>query len=103
MTTLITFDPTATMVSLTTIFTPPFSCRTHWTYEESFYNSVSRGLLLQNALASPLDVACFPPGYSNYGRASLSQIYSPGHCPVGYITPAQYLNGMTTTFICCQT
>lgn len=89
--------------ALTTIFTPPSSCRTHWTYEASFYNSVSGGLLLQNALSSSLDTACFPPSFSNAGRASVSQIYSPGQCPIGYSTPAQYVNGAITTLVCCQT
>ena len=83
MVTGITFDPGNTL-SLTTIFTPPSSCRTHWTFEGSFYNSILGGLLLQNALAEALDTACFSPGFSSAGRASLSQVYSPEQCPIGY-------------------
>ena len=87
---------------LTTIFTPPSSCSSHWTYEASSFNSVPGGILLQNAVPFPIDTDCFPPGFDNNGRESQTQIFSPGHCPVGYGTPAQYSNGMTTTFICCQ-
>lgn len=89
--------------SLTTIFTPPSSCRSHWTYEESFFNQASEGLLVQNALQVPLDTACFPSGFTNYARKSLALIYSPGYCPVGYSTPVQVVNGPTTTVICCST
>ena len=100
MVTGITFDPGNTL-SLAAISTPPSSYRTHWTYEGSFNNSISGGLLLRNALAKPLATACFPPGFSSAGRASLSQVYSPGQCPIGYATPAQYQSGAITRFVCC--
>lgn len=92
----------ARALSLTTIFTPPSSCKSHWTYEGSFYNSVSGGLLLQNAIEGSPDTDCFPPDFTNNGRASQSQLYSPGHCPDGYATPAQYVDKSITTMICCQ-
>ncbi|KAE9980658.1 hypothetical protein EG327_006493 [Venturia inaequalis] len=86
--------------SLTTTFTPPSSCSTHWTYEGSYYNSVSKGLLMQNVLAGSIDTDCFPTRFTNNGRAEGSQIYSPGACPVGYAT-ALSQNGATTTAVCC--
>lgn len=93
---------TATL-PLTTIFTPPASCSSHWTYEASYYNSISGGLLLQNAEKENLDVACFPSGFAGYGRApSFIQVYSPGACPSGYTTPAVFYNSGTTTAVCCQ-
>ena len=95
-------DGNDALLPLTTIFTPPPFCRTHWTYEASYYNSVTGGVLIQNALPSPFDTPCFPSGFSNDGRGSQSQIYSPGHCPAGYATPAQFTNDATTTYICCQ-
>ncbi len=93
---------TGDALALTTIFTPPSSCSSHWTYEGSFYNSVSAGLLIQNALSESINTACFPPEFDGSGRGSNAQIYTPGQCPVGYTAPAQYVNGATTTLVCCQ-
>jgi hypothetical protein len=86
---------------LTTTFTPPSSCSSSWTYEAEYYNSVPGGLLLQNALATPLDTDCFPSGFSNNGRASSRQVYSPGFCPVGYTSPVVIQGGYVTTAVCC--
>jgi hypothetical protein len=88
-------------VPLTTIFTPPASCSTHWTYEASFYNSFQNGLLLQNAIQSSIDTDCFPSGFIGYGMLNTIEVYSPGYCPVGYSTPAIYKDSGTTTAICC--
>jgi hypothetical protein len=89
-----------TTIALTTTFTPPSSCSDHWTYEGSFYNSVSNGLLMQNVLSESLDTDCFPTGFTNNGRVEGTQIYSPGACPVGYATAVSQ-NGATTTAVCC--
>ncbi|WPH02113.1 Hypothetical protein R9X50_00496800 [Acrodontium crateriforme] len=89
---------------LTTIFTPPASCKTHWTYEAQDYNSVSGGLLIQNAFSEIPDDSCFPTGFSGFGRApSIVQVFSPGACPVGYATAGNTYNGPVTTAICCPT
>lgn len=88
-------------LELTTIFTPPSSCSTHWTYEAELYNSMSGGLLIQNAFYEDVDKDCFPSGLDVRGRLSLSQVYSPGHCPVGYSTPTKFLDGAVTTAVCC--
>ena len=58
-------------LSLTSIFTPPSLCRTRWTYEASSYNSVSGGILLQNAVANRIDTACFPSDFANSGRSGV--------------------------------
>ncbi|KAK6429116.1 hypothetical protein LTR95_014739, partial [Oleoguttula sp. CCFEE 5521] len=89
-------------IPLTTIFTPPASCNTLWTYEGAYYNSITGGLLIQNALEGKLDEACFPTGFDAAGRApSVTQVYNPGACPNGYRTAGNTFNGLTTTAICC--
>lgn len=86
----------------TTIFTPPASCVTHWTYEAEYYNSVPGGLLMQNVLRERLDTDCFPPRFTGHGREPAGQLFSPGACPDGYTTPALFRNRETTTAVCCQ-
>lgn len=87
---------------LTTIFTPPAGCSTHWTYEAAFYNSIPNGLLIQDALSEHPDSSCFPSGWAGFGRApSETQIFSPGACPSGYATAANSYNGAVTTAVCC--
>src|SRR5436190_15087334 len=93
----------AVTLPLTTVFTPPPQCSSSWTYEGEFYNSVSGGLLLQNALSVSLDTPCFPSGFRNNGRTSLLQVYSPGFCPQGYTSPVIIQGGEVTTAICCLT
>ncbi|MCJ1295142.1 hypothetical protein MMC34_006703 [Xylographa carneopallida] len=89
---------------LTSIFTPPSSCSSQWTYEAEYYNGVSGGLLLQNALQSDgLATACFPSGFADSGRIPSPQVFSPGACPNGYTTPVISVGGEITTGICCQT
>jgi len=46
---------------LTTIFTAPSSCSSHWTYEAEYYNNISGGLLIQNALGGFIDTLAFLP------------------------------------------
>jgi hypothetical protein len=87
---------------LTTIFTPPVSCSSSWTYEAQNYNSVSGGLLLQNALGVEIDSDCWPPDFEDSGRGQASEVYSPGYCPSGYTSPAVFDGGVATTAICCQ-
>jgi len=95
-------DTTQT-TALTSVFTPPASCSSSWTYEAQTYNSVTGGLLLQNALQE-IDPACFPSGYSGYGRAPFTTyVFSPGVCPSGYTTAAENLDGGTLSAVCCQT
>ncbi|QSS52583.1 hypothetical protein I7I53_08273 [Histoplasma capsulatum var. duboisii H88] len=91
-------DPTA--IPLTTVFTPPSSCSSSWTYEGSYYNSVTGGLLIQNVFASH-DFNCFPPSFEGSGRGQNQQVYSPGFCPVGYTSPAATTVNGVTTAVCC--
>ena len=87
---------------LTTRFTPPASCNTHWTYEAEYYNSVEGGVLIQNAIEEHPDTDCFPPDFEGFGRApSATQLYSPGACPIGYETAEALYNGDTTLANCC--
>ncbi len=86
---------------LTTRFTPPATCTTLWTYEAAGYNSISRGLLIQNALDVQPDTDCYPLGFLGIGRAPSTQIFSPGACPLGYKTAGNTYNGPTTTAVCC--
>jgi hypothetical protein len=86
---------------LTTVFTPPASCLSLWTYEAAYYNSIPGGLLIQNALPEKLDSDCFPSNFDGAGRTIGNQIYSPGACPFGYKTAGNTFNGATTTAICC--
>ncbi|KAH0366142.1 hypothetical protein KCU65_g5578, partial [Aureobasidium melanogenum] len=84
------------------VFTPPNSCSSHWTYEGQAANSVTGGLLMQNAGAGHNDIPCYPPGFGGWGRApSFIQIFSPGICPSGYTTANNNYNGQTTTAVCC--
>ncbi|KAG9670139.1 hypothetical protein KCU99_g9984, partial [Aureobasidium melanogenum] len=84
------------------VFTPPSSCSSHWTYEGQAANSVTGGLLIQNAGAGHNDEPCYPPGFGGWGRApSFIQIFSPGICPSGYTTANNNYNGQTTTAVCC--
>ncbi|OJJ41680.1 hypothetical protein ASPWEDRAFT_48203 [Aspergillus wentii DTO 134E9] len=98
-TTASTAESTITPIPLTTVFTPPASCSSHWTYEPSGYNLVGDGLLLQNAIAN--DPSCFPSGFSHVGRAQGTQVFSPGYCPGGYTSANVAIDGPTTTAICC--
>ena len=92
---------TYTLSPLTNAFTPPASCSASWTYEAEFLNSVTGGLLLQNAETS-FDTNCWPPAFTGNGRApSYIQVYSPGVCPSGYVTAGGFTYGGTTTEICC--
>ena len=103
MSIIVTLGPGASAPPPVSIFTPPSSCSTLWTFEDSEFNSVSGGLLLQNALHTPYDTECFPDNVvSDYGRRSHLEVYSPGYCPVGYTTPIQSVDGSTTKIICCR-
>ena len=94
---------TQTLTGLTTIFTPPSSCSSSWTYEMEFYNSIPGGLLLQNALSVSIDTDCFPSGFAYEGRVpDPIEVYSPGACPAGYATATESFNGDTTLAVCCQ-
>ncbi|KAG9542914.1 hypothetical protein KCU71_g496, partial [Aureobasidium melanogenum] len=87
---------------MSSVFTPPSSCSSHWTYEGQTANSVTGGLLIQNAGAGHNDEPCYPPGFGGWGRApSFIQIFSPGICPSGYTTANNNYNGQTTTAVCC--
>jgi hypothetical protein len=93
----------ATIVPLLSVFTPPSSCSSHWTYEASHYNGVSGGLLIQNAIPTHPDGDCFPPGFAGAGRVPHDdQIFSPGACPSGYSTAALFQSSETTSATCCQ-
>lgn len=48
-----------TTYPLTTVFTPPPSCFSVWTYEAATYNYVSSGILLQNAIKELVNTECF--------------------------------------------
>jgi hypothetical protein len=82
---------TTTLTGLTTIFTPPSTCSSSWTYEAEVFNSVPGGLLLQNALSNYLDTECFPSGFGYAGA-----------CPMGYTTATESFGGGTTLAVCCQ-
>ncbi|KAL4744535.1 hypothetical protein BDW72DRAFT_188308 [Aspergillus terricola var. indicus] len=90
-----------TTVPLTSIFTPPPDCSSSWTYEASAYNSVSRGLLLQNALDGDIPTSCWPSGYTHGGRLAASFVFSPGACPDGYTTNAGATTVDATTMASC--
>jgi hypothetical protein len=92
-----------TTVALTTIFTPPSSCISSWTYEAELYNTVPEGLLIQNDLSQSLDTACFPTGFIYNGRVpDPIEVFSPGACPVGYTTATESFSDGTTLAVCCQ-
>ena len=92
----------AVTVPLTTVFTRPTDCATHWTYEGSQFNSISNGIMIQNVLSNYPDRSCFPSGWGVFGRVNTVQVYSPGTCPFQYTTPAVYENNGTTTALCCS-
>lgn len=90
--------------AMTTRFTPPASCKTHWTYEAPYYNSVSNGILVQNQVKyeqGGIDTDCFPSGWRAGGRAYSIQVWSPGACPVSYTTVTEISDSGTTTGVCC--
>ncbi|KAE8155006.1 hypothetical protein BDV25DRAFT_135343 [Aspergillus avenaceus] len=91
---------TRTIVPLTSIFTPAPDCASRWTYIPQDVVSISRGLLLQNAV--PSDTPCYPWGYHNTGRAEASMVLSPGYCPMGYTTAKMEAEAQKTTAICCR-
>ncbi|KAI9374065.1 hypothetical protein BJX61DRAFT_344544 [Aspergillus egyptiacus] len=88
-----------TTLAMSAIFTPPFQCSTHWTYEPQAANNVDGGLVMQNAVT--FAPACFPSGFSQVGRMEASTIYSPGWCPQGYTSADVAVDGAVTTAICC--
>ncbi|OQD61090.1 hypothetical protein PENPOL_c018G00220 [Penicillium polonicum] len=97
----ITTMPTTTL-AMSSIFTAPASCSSSWTYEPEAANNVRNGLLLQNAVANDnADPACFPSGYSQYGRIRPTIAYSPGYCPGGYTSADLVIHNPATTAICC--
>jgi hypothetical protein len=103
--TLVTLTDNVTPVRgtlpMTTLFTPPRSCASFWTYERQFYNSIVNGILIQNALSQKMDTECYPSGYDNFARVNSRAVYSPGACPIGYVTPVSSQNNGNTTAICC--
>ncbi|KAJ5749274.1 uncharacterized protein N7511_010970 [Penicillium nucicola] len=91
-----------TTLAMTTIFTPPASCSSSWTFEPSGANLIPKGLLLQNAAASDnADPNCFPSGYTHFGREMASIAFSPGYCPEGYTTANMVIHNPVTTAQCC--
>ncbi|KAG9661668.1 hypothetical protein KCV03_g9043, partial [Aureobasidium melanogenum] len=86
---------------MSAVFTPPSSCSSHWTSESQAANSVTGGLLIQNAGAGRNDEPCYPPGFGGWGIApSFIQIFSPGVCPSEYTTANNNYDGHTTTAVC---
>ncbi|KAJ6082943.1 hypothetical protein N7467_007078 [Penicillium canescens] len=101
-TVFVTSTNTITTLAMTTVFTPPASCSSSWTFEPSGANNIASGLLLQNAAASDnADPNCFPSGYTHFGRQTASIAYSPGVCPVGYTTANLVIHNPVTTAQCC--
>lgn len=101
-TTFVPFTQSTSTIPLPTIFTPPPSCSSHWTYEASIYNGINSGILMQNAFQTGLDTGCFPSGFKGNGRGYETQVFSPGACPHGYGTQSPYLvDGVVTTATCC--
>lgn len=97
----ITTMPTTTL-AMSSIFTPPASCSSSWTYEPQGANDVPNGLLMQNVVANDnADPACFPSGYSQYGRVRPTIAYSPGYCPGGYTSADLVIHSSATTAMCC--
>ncbi|CAI7609169.1 unnamed protein product [Penicillium palitans] len=97
----ITTMPTTTL-AMSSIFTAPASCSSSWTYEPQGANDVPNGLLMQNAVANDnADPACFPSGYSQYGRIRPTIAYSPGYCPGGYTSADLVIHDPATTAMCC--
>ncbi|KAK7568898.1 hypothetical protein IWX91DRAFT_128311 [Phyllosticta citricarpa] len=100
------FSGSSVTVPLTTRFTPPAECKTHWTYEGSYYNNIPSGILVQNQVTTRgigVDSECFPSGWTQNGRAydQQTQVFSPGACPVSYTTVTEVSDGGTTTGVCC--
>ncbi|KAJ5519630.1 hypothetical protein N7463_000083 [Penicillium fimorum] len=63
---------------------------------------VPNGLLIQNAAENDnADPACFPSGYTQYGRVRASVVYSPGYCPHGYTSADLVIHKPATTAVCC--
>ena len=96
---------TTLSAALTTVFAPPASCASSWTYEAETFNAISGGLLIQNALTD-FDTSCWPASFTGNGRAngrapSPIQLYSPGICPSGYTTAGGFTESGTTSGICC--
>jgi hypothetical protein len=86
------------------VFTPPPSCWTKWTYEAYASDSVSGGILMQDILSRNPDTDCFPSGWLNFGRVSATtSVYSPGACPIGFTPAAHSIIDAVTTAICCRT
>jgi hypothetical protein len=97
------FLTTETITAMGSVFTPAAGCSSSWTFEDSYYNSISSGLLIQNLYPNEFNTACFPTKFAMTGRApSFIQVYSPGACPSGYQTPGVFNNDGTTTAICCE-
>ncbi len=90
-----------TTYPLTTVFTPPPSCFSVWTYEAATYNYVSSGILLQNAIKELLNTECFPPSFAPDGRGDATIVYSPGVCPRGYTTLSSMIVNSVTMATCC--
>ncbi|KAF7114611.1 hypothetical protein CNMCM5793_009256 [Aspergillus hiratsukae] len=88
-----------TTIPMVTVYTPPASCSSSWTYEASTYNGITSGILLQNAIS--VDTNCFLPGFQQNGRALASQVFSPGACPDSYSTQEFVVSNGITTATCC--
>ncbi|GIJ92386.1 hypothetical protein Asppvi_011368 [Aspergillus pseudoviridinutans] len=98
-TTTSTTTVVTTTVPMVTVYTPPASCSSRWTYEASTYNGITSGILLQNAFS--VDTGCFPPGFQQNGRILARQIFSPGACPDRYSTQQFVVSNAITTATCC--
>ncbi|KAJ5648082.1 hypothetical protein N7490_004454 [Penicillium lividum] len=57
---------------------------------------------MQNCVSVDGDnTACWPSGFEKWGRTSASQVFSPGHCPVGYTSAAMTVAESVTGAVCC--
>ncbi|KAI3009023.1 hypothetical protein CBS147346_2458 [Aspergillus niger] len=91
---------TITTLAMSTVYTPPASCSSSWTYEAEAANDVPNGLLMQNCVSA--DTGCFPSGFSHNGRViGTDMVYSPGWCPMGYTSADMVISQAVTTAVCC--
>lgn len=89
---------------LTTIFAPPLSCTSSWTYlSYDWYDIPPEGLLRQQELSSLPNTECFPTPWIDFGiPEGGSMLYSPGWCPLGYTTAQSgQMSSSITTVSCC--
>lgn len=89
--------------ALTTIFTPPAVCSSHWIWTSQAHDATTT--LWQDFVSgsrAPFVTPCYPHPPGTWAEPKNIGTYSPGVCPSGMTTVGAWQGDRTTTAVCCS-